>query len=175
MHIFKGCMSQNEITLSAWRELWLWVTLRTKLTLLMHWDETNGLEQIDRRVQPVSSQVEGRNTYSMNWTLSYFSRQSLATCHNETKQWIEVAQLVLSGAHGAYSRWDPLGHVLDMFTPSCPLLGSLTHSLAFYCRQPTFPVHKRKPTKGIWSLKACVERETIGMSFRRSMLNWLSR
>lgn len=25
----------------------------------------------------------------------------------------------------------------------------LTHSLGFYCRQPTFPVHKRKPTKGI--------------------------
>ena len=24
-----------------------------------------------------------------------------------------------------------------------------THSLGFYCRQPTFPVHKRKPTKGI--------------------------
>jgi hypothetical protein len=25
----------------------------------------------------------------------------------------------------------------------------LIHSLGFYCRQPTFPVHKRKPTKGI--------------------------
>ena len=26
---------------------------------------------------------------------------------------------------------------------------NLTHSLGLYCRQPTFPVHKKKPTKGI--------------------------
>ena len=47
----------------------------------------------------------------------------------------------------------------------------LTQSLAFSCRQPTFPERKRKPIKGISSLKACVGMETIGMSFRRSMLN----
>jgi hypothetical protein len=51
----------------------------------------------------------------------------------------------------------------------------LTHFFGFSCRPTIFPVHKRKPTKGIWSRKACVGMETIGMSFRRSMLNWLSR
>ena len=43
-------------------------------------------------------------------------------------------------SHTTYTRY--VDHVMSPYW-------HLTQSLGLYCRQPTFPVHKRKPTKGI--------------------------
>jgi len=174
-NIFKGYIIQNEVTLSAWRGFCLWVKLKTKLTLLMRWrrNEWAGLD----RLSCLTRFLSGGGIKYVVCELDVIIFLAAIACdmpqRHKTMNRGGTARAVGCEwclfevrSHTTCTRY--VDHVMS-------LSWHLTHLHGFYCRQSIFPVHKRKPTKGIWSLKTCVGMGTIGMSFRRSMLNWLSR